>query len=78
MESLPERRKIPVTVLTGFLGSGKTTVLNSLVRHQALKRTAVVINEFGEIGMDHELVQKSKKTSCSCAMVASAARCAAT
>ena len=61
MESLPERRKIPVTVLTGFLGSGKTTVLNSLVRHQALKRTAVVINEFGEIGMDHELVQKSEE-----------------
>ena len=56
---MPERRKIPVTVLTGFLGSGKTTVLNGLVKNQALRRTAVVINEFGEIGLDHELVQKS-------------------
>ena len=58
-ESLPGRGKIPVTVLTGFLGSGKTTVLNGLVKNQALRRTAVVINEFGEIGLDHELVQKS-------------------
>jgi G3E family GTPase len=58
-ESLPGHGKIPVTVLTGFLGSGKTTVLNGLVKNQALKRTAVVINEFGEIGLDHELVQKS-------------------
>ena len=57
--SFPERRKIPVTVLTGFLGSGKTTVLNALVKNQALRRTAVIINEFGEIGLDHELVQKS-------------------
>jgi G3E family GTPase len=53
------RRRIPVTVLTGFLGSGKTTVLNGLVKNQALGRTAVVINEFGEIGLDHDLVQKS-------------------
>jgi len=58
-EILPGRGRIPVTVLTGFLGSGKTTVLNGLVKNQALRRTAVVINEFGEIGLDHELVQKS-------------------
>jgi G3E family GTPase len=57
--NLPAHGKIPVTVLTGFLGSGKTTVLNGLVKNQALRRTAVVINEFGEIGLDHELVQKS-------------------
>jgi G3E family GTPase len=57
--SLPTSRKIPVTVLTGFLGSGKTTVLNGLVKNNALKKTAVVINEFGEIGLDHELVEKS-------------------
>src|SRR6476619_6858273 len=55
----PEHGKIPVTVLTGFLGSGKTTVLNALVRNQALRRTAVIINEFGEIGLDHDLVEKS-------------------
>jgi G3E family GTPase len=60
--SAPERGKIPVTVLTGFLGSGKTTVLNALVRNRALRRTAVVINEFGEIGLDHELVQKSDES----------------
>ncbi len=58
-EQLPPARKTPVTVLTGFLGSGKTTVLNGLVKNEALRRTAVVINEFGEIGLDHELVQKS-------------------
>jgi G3E family GTPase len=46
-------------LLTGFLGSGKTTVLNSLVRRQELARTVVVINEFGEIGLDHELVESS-------------------
>jgi G3E family GTPase len=58
-EQLPPARKTAVTVLTGFLGSGKTTVLNGLVRNEALRRTAVIINEFGEIGLDHELVQKS-------------------
>jgi G3E family GTPase len=57
--TLTAHGKIPVTVLTGFLGSGTTTVLNALVRNQALRRTAIVINEFGEIGLDHELVQKS-------------------
>lgn len=48
---------IPVSLLTGFLGSGKTTVLNHLLRHPDLARAAVVINEFGEIGLDHELVE---------------------
>jgi G3E family GTPase len=48
----------PVTVLTGFLGAGKTTLLNHLVRQPALARTAVLVNEFGEIGIDHLLVQK--------------------
>ncbi|MEM1046243.1 MAG: GTP-binding protein [Pseudomonadota bacterium] len=47
----------PVSLLTGFLGSGKTTVLNHLLRHPDLARTVVVINEFGEIGLDHELVE---------------------
>ena len=49
---------IPVTLLTGFLGSGKTTVLNHLLRHQPL--TAVVMNEFGEIGLDHQLLEESR------------------
>jgi len=47
---------LPVTLLTGFLGSGKTTVLNTLLHHPDFGRTAVIVNEFGEIGLDHELV----------------------
>ncbi len=50
---------IPVTVLTGFLGSGKTTVLNRLLRAPAMEGTVVIINEFGEIGLDHLLVERS-------------------
>jgi G3E family GTPase len=48
---------IPLTVLTGFLGAGKTSLLNRLVRDPALAETAVIINEFGEIGLDHMLVK---------------------
>jgi G3E family GTPase len=47
---------LPVTILTGALGSGKTTVLAHLLRQPALARTAVIINEFGEVGLDHLLV----------------------
>jgi G3E family GTPase len=49
--------RIPVTVLTGFLGSGKTTLLNRLLKHPAAANTAVLINEFGEVGLDHLLVE---------------------
>ena len=48
----------PITVVTGFLGAGKTTLLNHLLRQPELARTAVLVNEFGEIGLDHLLVQK--------------------
>jgi G3E family GTPase len=48
--------KIPVTTLTGFLGSGKTTLLNHLLRQPELGDTAVIVNEFGEVGLDHLLV----------------------
>lgn len=51
--------RIPVAILTGFLGSGKTTLLNRLLREPALAHTAVVMNEFGEIGIDHALVAAS-------------------
>jgi G3E family GTPase len=53
---------IPVSVLTGFLGSGKTTLLAHLLRHPDFSRTAVVINEFGEVGLDHELVEASDES----------------
>lgn len=51
--------RIPVTVLTGFLGSGKTTLLNRALRDPQLEGTVVIVNEFGEIGLDHELIEAS-------------------
>src|SRR5262245_29186714 len=55
--SLGPAEPIPLTVLTGFLGAGKTSLLNRLVSDPALAKTAVIINEFGEIGLDHLLVK---------------------
>lgn len=55
-------RSIPVTVLTGFLGSGKTTVLNRLLSRPGLDGTVAIINEFGEIGLDHLLIEKSEES----------------
>ena len=52
---------IPVTLLTGFLGSGKTTVLNHVLKQPDMAATAVIVNEFGEIGLDHLLVERSSE-----------------
>jgi G3E family GTPase len=54
----PLAGKIPVTVITGFLGAGKTTLVARLLRHPAMDRVAVVINELGAIGIDHDLVSQ--------------------
>lgn len=54
---LPPQAPVPLSVLTGFLGSGKTTLLNSLLQHDDMSDAAVIINEFGEIGLDHLLVE---------------------
>ena len=51
----------PVTVLTGFLGSGKTTILAKLLRDPEMTDTAVIVNEFGEVGLDHYLVSEGKE-----------------
>ena len=53
---------IPVAIVTGFLGSGKTTLISRILRDAAFTRTAVIVNEFGEIGLDHELIASSDET----------------
>jgi G3E family GTPase len=55
-DAIEADERVPVTVLTGFLGSGKTTLLNRILTEQHGKRIAVIENEFGEVGIDHELV----------------------
>jgi G3E family GTPase len=52
---------IPVTLLTGFLGSGKTTVLKNLLKQPEMAGSAVIVNELGEIGLDHALLERSEE-----------------
>lgn len=51
--------RVPVTLLTGFLGAGKTTVLNAILADASAGRVAVIVNEFGEAGLDHDLIEES-------------------
>ena len=53
-----EISQTPVTVVTGFLGSGKTTMIARLLRQPGLANTAVIVNEFGEVGLDHMLMER--------------------
>ena len=68
---------VPVAIVTGFLGSGKTTLISRILRDRAFARTAVIVNEFGEIGLDHELIASSDEnlmaltTGCLCCAVRS-------
>src|SRR5690606_25852284 len=69
--------RIPVYVLTGFLGAGKSTLLNRVLRDPHFARTAVIINEFGDVALDHDLVHFRKSqvarttTGCMCCTVGS-------
>lgn len=69
------QRLIPVSVVTGFLGSGKTTLISRILRNPAFARTAVIVNEFGEISLDHDLIASSDdsvltlNTGCLCCSV---------
>ena len=51
--------RLPASILTGFLGSGKTTLLNRLLHHEDMANTAVIVNEFGETGLDHDVIVSS-------------------
>jgi G3E family GTPase len=57
--TLNHRSRIPVTLVTGFLGSGKTTLINAALKSPELAKTVVVVNEFGEVGLDHQLYTSS-------------------
>jgi G3E family GTPase len=58
----PLAGRLPVTVVTGFLGSGKTTLIRRLLAHPGMNRAAVIVNEFGEVGIDHDLVASSSES----------------
>lgn len=59
--SIDKTSKTPVIILTGFLGSGKSTFLNALLKNQEFKNTLVIVNEFGQIGLDHLLIEQPEE-----------------
>ena len=73
----PEQ-KVPVTIITGFLGSGKTTPLNRILSEEHGKRIAVIESEYGEVGIDQGLVINADEESLRCPMVVFAAPCVET
>ena len=56
-----EDKRVPLTLLTGFLGAGKTTLLNNVLADTSAGRVAVIVNEFGEAGLDHDLMEQSSE-----------------
>ena len=60
-EKIVSKTNIPITIISGFLGSGKTTLLNHILTNQKGIKTAVLVNEFGEIGIDNELIIKTEE-----------------
>ena len=72
--------RIPVTLITGFLGSGKTTLLNRLLRDPEFRNSAVLVNEFGAVGIDHQLIASAKDrvllldSGCLCCVLADSLR----
>ncbi len=60
-EDILAKKNIPITIISGFLGSGKTTLLNHILTNQKGIKTAVLVNEYGEIGIDNELIVKTKE-----------------
>ena len=60
-ENITSKSNIPITIISGFLGSGKTTLLNHILTNQKGIKTAVLVNEFGEIGIDNELIIKTEE-----------------
>ncbi|MCJ2189013.1 cobalamin biosynthesis protein CobW [Novosphingobium beihaiensis] len=61
---MPDLSKVPVTIVTGFLGAGKTTLIRHLIRHAEGRRLAVVVNEFGTLGVDGEILKSCAIPDC--------------
>jgi len=56
---MEQEKMVPVTILTGFLGAGKTTLLNRILKEDHGQKIAVIENEFGEVGVDSDIIEKS-------------------